>query len=105
MSMMLVAKLPSWQRSVLFWSACLPLRYYLSTLGNNAALRLFALVTSYRWLSGLESSTIGQFGGPAWWKEERQLHGLFWAAYAVTGNSIALRADALFGALNWISHV
>jgi len=102
---MLVVALPPWQRAALFWSVCIPLRYYLSTLGNNRLLRTFALVTSYRWLSGIENTTEGQFGGLAWWKEERQIHGLLWGAYAATGNALMLKVDTLIGALNWVSEL
>ena len=90
------------QRHALFWAVCIPLRYYLSTLGDNGFLRAFALLVSVRWLSGMEDSDEGQFGGPAWWKEERSLHGALWGGYAITGNSAMLKADVALGAVNWV---
>ena len=94
--------LPKCQKDVLFWTVCIPLRYYLSTLGDNRYLRAYALITSINWLSGMENSEVGQFGGPAWWKEERSLHGALWGAYAITGNSAMLKADVALGAVNWV---
>ena len=79
----------------------LVLYMYLSR-GYRADLRAFALVIGTRWVAGLEDSHVGQFGGPAWWKEERALHGMLWLGYAVTGDSRWLKADVGVGVVNWI---
>ena len=92
-------------RAVIFWGVCIPLRTYLSTLGDVAFLRLFAAVIGYRWVRGYENGDEGVFGGPAWWADERVAHGTLWMAYAVTGNSNWLKSDVLLGALNWFSHI
>ena len=92
-------------RAVLFWGACIPLRLYLARQGNNVYLRAGAGVVAYRWLSGLEASRVGVFGGPAWWAGERPLHGLLWGAYAVLGSDTFLYTDVALGALNWVSNI
>ena len=89
-------------RTALFWGVCIPLRTYLATRGDRADLRAFALVIGTRWVAGLEDSHVGQFGGPAWWKEERALHGMLWLGYAATGDSRWLKADVGVGVVNWI---
>lgn len=89
-------------RALLFWGLCIPARTYLSTLGDSVPLRLFATVAAYRWLSGLEDGDVGAFGGPAWWREERYTHGVLWALYAVSGESVFLKADTVFGGVNWL---
>lgn len=80
----------------------MPLRAYLSTRGDVAALRLFAVVVGGRWVLGMEKGHIGAFGGPAWWKEERLPHGVLWLMYACTGDDTYLKVDTAFGALNWL---
>ena len=62
-------------RALLFWGVCIPLRLSLASLGNNTALRVFAAVVGARWLTGAEDSKVGRFGGPAFWADERPLHG------------------------------
>lgn len=91
-------------RAVLFWGVCIPLRAYLASRGNDPYLRVAASVLAYRWLSGLENGHVGAFGGPAFWADERPLHGALWGAYAVTGNSTWLWADVTVGGVNWVSH-
>ena len=80
----------------------MPLRGYLSTRGDAAALRLFATVVGTRWVLGMEDGHIGAFGGLAWWKEERAQHGVLWLLYAFTGDDTYLKIDTAFGAVNWI---
>ena len=92
------------RRALLFWGACIPLRIYLASRGDDLLLRGFAAVVSYRWLSGLEDHKIGSFGGPAFWADERPMHGALWGSYAISGNSAFLWADTVFGAGNWVSH-
>ena len=92
------------RRALLFWGVCIPLRAYLASLGDNAYLRLAASVIAYRWLTGLETAHVGAFGGPAFWADERPLHGVLWATYALTGDARWLWTDALFGAVNWAAH-
>ena len=64
----------------------IPLRYYLSTLGDNCCLRaLFALLTSINWPSGMAERRAQQLEGAVWrptpwWKGERPQHGIVWAA-------------------------
>ena len=94
-------------RSVLFWGVCIPVR---TTIARYAAedtylLRAAALVIGARWLSGLENGNEGVFGGPAWWAEERPLHGALWTAYALSGQSGFLYADTGLGIVNWSSEV
>ena len=89
-------------RTALFWGVCIPMRVYLASRGNDPLLRTAAAVISYRWLSGLEDGDIGAFGGPAWWADERPLHGVLWGAYAATGISTFLWLDTAVGAGNWM---
>ena len=91
-------------RATLFWGVCIPLRAYLASRGSDPYLRVAASVLAYRWLSGLENGHIGAFGGPAFWADERPLHGALWGAYALTGNSTWLWADVTVGGVNWFSH-
>lgn len=88
-------------RALYFWLGCIPLRAFLATRGDNPLLRAAATVMGGRWMLGLENDHVGFFGGVAWWREERQLHGLLWLSYAVTGDDRWLKADVAFGAGNW----
>ena len=91
------------RRAVLFWTICIPARVYLASRGDEPLLRAAAAVVAYRWLSGRESGhLVGFFGGPAWWADERPVHGALWAAYALSGSSNFLWVDTAFGAGNWI---
>ncbi len=90
-------------RGALFWGVCIPTRLAIASQADKPVIRATAAVISYRWLSGLEDGHIGAFGGVAWWAKQRELHGLLWAVYAVTGDGRALYADTAFGALNWLS--
>lgn len=89
------------KRKALFWGVCIPLRLYLASLGDVAWLRLFGLVIGARWVSGRENGDEGMFGGKAWWKEERGLHGVLWLLYAGSGDRRFLQADVTVGMLNW----
>ena len=64
-------KLSVLQRKFVFWGVCIPLRAYLSSMGDSEYLRVFGAYIGSRWLLGAESGTIGAFGGKAWWAEER----------------------------------
>ena len=90
------------QRGIVFWGICIPLRTWLSSLGDRKPLRVFAAVIGARWLMGLENGDEGVFGGPSWWKEERTLHGVLWSTYAVTGQARFLKADTFIGMINWL---
>jgi hypothetical protein len=90
-------------RVLLFWGVCIPLRLALARYGDSSALRLFGLVIGTRWMVGLENGNEGVFGGKAWWKEERPVHGAFWVAYGMTGSNKFLYTDTLFGAANWVT--
>ena len=79
----------------LFITVCIPLRLYLASLEDRWWLRGFAAVVSYRWLTGLNDSRVGFFGGPAWWAWKRPMHGVLWGLYAATGDSLPLYADVL----------
>jgi hypothetical protein len=92
------------RRALLFWGVCVPTRAYLASRGNDPYLRAAAAVVGYRWLTGLQSAHIGAFGGPAFWADERPMHGVLWASYAATGQSTFLWADTAFGAVNWLQH-
>jgi len=92
-------------RALLFWGVCIPLRTALAHVGDSGPLRVFAAVIGSRWVMGLENGDEGLFGGPAWWKEERPVHGALWLAYAGTGNARFLKADVAFGAANWLLSV
>ena len=90
------------ERALLFWGVCIPVRATLASLGNNALLRVFALGVGANWLLGFSDGHVGAFGGSAFWKEERPVHGALWTAYALTGRSGFLWFDTAFGALNWV---
>lgn len=92
-------------RNALFFGVCIPLRTALAVYEpRKPLLRAFAAVIGYRWLAGLENGDEGMFGGPVWWAEERLHHGLLWAAYALSGDARALKADVALGLLNWVTH-
>ena len=63
-------------KGLLFWGVCIPLRAWLAAQGDAPTLRLAATVIGGRWVLGYETGPSGQFGGPAFWKEERTAHGL-----------------------------
>ena len=89
----------------MFWSVCIPLRSAISAYamsGDRRVLRVAASVISVRWLAGLEVGDEGFFGGPAWWADERPMHGFFWGMYALSGNGRYLAVDTAFGAANWV---
>ena len=86
----------------MFWTVCIPVRLTLASLGDNTALRVFALVIGSRWSLGLEMGVEGVFGGPAWWAEDRRVHGLFWLVFALTGDSKWLKIDTFYGIQNWV---
>ena len=91
------------QRAVLFWGVCIPLRLSIaSSIDRIPAGRLAAGLLGIWWLAGRETSHVGFFGGPAFWREERPLHGALWTAYAVSGMPRWLYADAALGAVNWV---
>tara|TARA_Y100000768_G_scaffold162854_1_gene121860 strand:+ start:2573 stop:2857 length:285 start_codon:yes stop_codon:yes gene_type:complete len=87
---------------MLFWVACLPLRYalYLHAKTKSVALRLFAAVIGSRWVLGFERGTVGFFGGKAWWAKSRPLHGILWLAYATTDRASYLKYDLYLGIAN-----
>jgi hypothetical protein len=93
------------RRPDLFWLACVPLRsllaLYASTPGNHYLLRLILGVVGARWLLRLENGVEGFFGGDAWWKEERGVHGAMYVLYAKSGIWQFLMVDVVFGVLNW----
>ena len=96
----------SGMRAMLFWGVCVPLRVTLAKLANapriRELLRAFAALLAYRWLSGTEVGNEGVFGGPAFWADERPLHGALWGGYAITGKAAFLWIDVAFGAANWL---
>ena len=63
--------------------------------GGGVLLRLFAAVIGVRWLTGLPRSKVGFFGGKAWWKDQRQVHGALWTGYALTQDARFLKSDEL----------
>ena len=69
----------STSRALIFWGVCIPLRSYLTLRAKDNRedwLRLFALAIGTRWVTGGEVGNEGVFGGPAFWKDERPLHGV-----------------------------
>ncbi len=100
-------KLDATQRAQLFWLVCIPVRTSIAIIAlkeDRPMLRTGAALVGARWLLGYEMAVEGVFGGPAWWKDERVLHGALWTGYAVTGDGRLLAADTAFGALNWLMH-
>ena len=96
------------ERAKLFWGVCIPLRSAIALYAMQERrrwLRLVAAVIGVRWMAGMEVGDEGMFGGKAWWKEERPLHGLLWAGYAASGNGSLLAIDTAFGMYNWVSTV
>lgn len=92
------------ERTALFWGVCIPLRAIIAcyaVTGRRDLLRVAAALIGGRWLAGLQVGDEGVFGGPAWWSDERHVHGLFWVSYAVSGRGEWLVADVMFGATNW----
>ena len=57
-----------------------------------------------RWLGGLENGDKGVFGGPAWWAEQRPLHGALWLGYAATAEAAYLELDVVLAIVNWFSN-
>ena len=90
-------------RFFLFWCACIPARLFVASLGNNAVMSLIAALIGIWWLSGMETTRVGRFGGPAFWADIRPLHGLLWLLYAITGNCIFLYVDLFVGVLRWLT--
>ena len=82
----------------------MPVRTFLATRGDKMWLRVPASVVAYRWLGGMENGHEGMFGGPAWWACQRPAHGALWGLYALTGESMFLKIDTAFGAVNWFIH-
>ena len=96
--------MPSAQtRALIFWTVCIPSRLVLAANSQDShIIRAAALVIGGRWVLGLENGSIGFFGGPAWWADERALHGVLWLLYAGTGESKYLWVDTAFGAANFM---
>jgi hypothetical protein len=88
-------------RSALFWGVCIPVRVLLACC---VRFRVIAAIIGARWLLGFENAHIGFFGGPAWWADERPVHGLLYMSYALSGNSGFLLADVLYGASLGAAH-
>ena len=87
-------------RALIFWGVCIPLRSYLTLRAKDNRedwLRLFALAIGTRWVTGGEVGNEGVFGGPAFWKDERPLHGVLWLSYGATGVWQFLAADTGLG--------
>tara|TARA_R110002072_G_scaffold295358_1_gene466258 strand:- start:883 stop:1167 length:285 start_codon:yes stop_codon:yes gene_type:complete len=89
-------------RAALFWGVCMPVRAGLALFGDAQWLRLLALVIGTRWVTGQEKGVHGFFGGPAWWADQRAVHGYLWLGYALSGRRALLVADTAFGAGNWV---
>lgn len=101
-------QLNSAQRAQVFWLVCIPVRTGIAIMAlrgkHEPVLRTGAAVIGARWLLGYEMAVEGVFGGPAWWKDQRQLHGALWSMYAATGDGRLLAADTAVGAMNWFMH-
>ena len=95
----------STSRALIFWGVCIPLRSYLTLRAKDNRedwLRLLALFIGAHWITGQEVGNEGVFGGHAFWREERPVHGVLWLAYGATGEWRFLAADTAFGAGNWL---
>lgn len=95
------------ERALVFWGVCIPTRTLIAlhAMRRDAhMLRAAAVVVGGRWVAGYENSHVGRFGGPAWWADERRLHGLLWLMYAATGRGECLLVDTVVGAGNWVWH-
>ena len=94
------------KRAMLFWFLCIPTRLALALAARAKLVRAFALNVSYRWLSGLEDSHRGFFGGRAWWAGIRRYHGMLWGLYGVSGDARFLYADVAFGGTSfWFNRI
>lgn len=89
----------------MFWAVCIPLRTGIARVATSDLylLRGVAAAIGARWLGGWEVGHEGVFGGPAWWADERPVHGAMWTGYALSGDSKFLYLDTLYGAYNWLS--
>ncbi len=92
------------RRTAIFWGVCIPSRVALTLVARQGSppVRLYAAVAAYQWLSGSVDNSVGMFGGPVWWADERPLHGLLFALYAATDDWRWLALDTSFGAFNWL---
>lgn len=97
----------------LFWFGCLPTRALLAYAAKDIVpslpkddqvyVQLLAAVPAVLWLSGtFEDRDVGFFGGDAYWRAFRKLHGLSYAVYAVTLDYRSLVFDLLLAVVAWL---
>jgi hypothetical protein len=84
-------------RELLFWLGCIPTRSYITYRSSikdewNDTIRVGAFVIAW-WLFGMETGTVGRFGGPAFWAPLRPVHGALWGMYAMTNDWRFLAGD------------
>ena len=97
-------KTSRFNRAIIFWSVCIPVRLYITMRAAKSNLRVHAAAVAFMWLSGRHSDELeGAFGGHAWWAGQRHAHGMLWAAYAATGRWEFLAMDTAGGAWNWLT--
>ena len=99
------------ERTVLFWSVCLPVRAAVALSAFRArrtpyerALRAVAAAVGAQWLLGMQTARVGFFGGHVWWARERPWHGVLWLCYGLKGCPEFLAADTILGGANWVWH-
>src|SRR6056297_1928358 len=72
-------QLPAADRTLLFWTACLPARYLFAAVAAPrfpTSTRTLAAFVGARWvLNDNFTSPVGFFGGRAWWSSMRPWHG------------------------------
>jgi hypothetical protein len=98
-------------RAGLFFFGCLPVRTLVANYARTAdestldMMRLAATLPAGVWLSGaIDNKEVGTFGGEAWWKELRPLHGTMYALFAASGRWEFLGADAALGLFVGVRH-
>lgn len=98
-------------RAGLFFFGCLPVRTLVANYARTAdpatldTMRLAATLPAGVWLSGaIDNKETGTFGGQAWWKELRPLHGTLYALFAASGRWEFLGADAVLGLVVGVQH-
>lgn len=107
----------SQKRLLLFFSLCIPLRFFLTYIAKvlpGQYLRYMGLLFlvpvinwSYSYLTW-STKSLGAFGGPVWWNKLRPIHaGLFliFALLAINKNKnayIALLIDTIFGLFSFL---
>lgn len=88
------------KKTMLFWLGCMPARLALALNIEKLSptLQLATIIPGIVWLTGMYKSSIGFFGGYAWWAQLRPLHGALWVLYAATKDKRWLLLDTSLAA-------